>query len=137
MMFNVDFKAHRWALLFCALSSIGALVYGYDNTYFTGVLGMTPFINEFGHMEDGKKAMGVTFTSLRTSSIYIGDTLGALVSAPINDKFGRKAVFWFASFCILGGGIAQVADKNIEGVIVLGRILIGLGVGQFTATSLL
>lgn len=42
-----------------------------------------------------------------------------------------------ASFAVLFGGIAQVANTHFEGVIVLGRILIGLGVGQFTVTSLL
>jgi predicted MFS family arabinose efflux permease len=57
--------------------------------------------------------------------------------AALNDRFGRKGVFWFASVCILGGGVTQVADTHYEGVIVFGRILIGLGVGQFTVTSLL
>ena len=42
-----------------------------------------------------------------------------------------------ACICVLGGGIAQVADTHFEGVIVLGRLLIGLGVGMFTVTSLL
>ena len=35
------------------------------------------------------------------------------------------------------GGISQVADTNHDGVIVAGQILIGLGLGQFTVTSLL
>jgi len=137
-MSRLDIRAHKWALLFCAVSAIGALVYGYDNTYYNGVLTMQEFKNDYGdHYEDGAKALAVNFSSLTASSIYIGDLLGAIVSAPINDRLGRKAVFWVASICILGGGIAQVADTHYEGVIVLGRILIGLGVGQFTVTSLL
>ena len=59
------------------------------------------------------------------------------MASPINDRWGRKVVFWVASVCILIGGIAQVADTHYEAVIVVGRILIGLGVGQFTVTSLL
>lgn len=81
--------------------------------------------------------MNVNFTSLTASAIYIGDLFSAIFSAPINDKYGRKATFWFASISILLGGIAQVADTNHEGVIVLGRVVIGLDVGAFTVTSLL
>ena len=136
---SIGFSAHKWAYIFCAVASIGALCYGYDNTYYTGVLGMRPFIDVYGdHLDsEGKKALGVTFTSLTASSIYIGDLLGALLSELINKRFGRKGVFWCASVCILAGGIAQIADNGIMGVIVLGRIFIGLGVGQFTVTSLL
>jgi MFS family permease len=81
--------------------------------------------------------LNVNFTSLTASSIYIGDALGALISAPINDKWGRKTTFWFAASCILAGGIAQVVDTHYEAVLVFGRILIGLGMGQCTVTSLL
>ncbi|KAF9895322.1 hypothetical protein FE257_000226 [Aspergillus nanangensis] len=135
---TTQFRHNGRALLFCSISAIGALVYGYDNTYYNGVLAMQEFKNDYGsHFENGQKALAVSFSSLTTSSIYIGDLLGALISAPINDKWGRKAVFWFASACVIAGGVAQVADTHYEGVIVLGRILIGLGVGQFTVTSLL
>ncbi|KAJ9613292.1 hypothetical protein H2200_003234 [Cladophialophora chaetospira] len=138
-MFQLNIRQNRWAYFFCSVSAIGALVYGYDNTYYNGVLAMQPFKNHYGdHLDkDGKKALNVSFTSLSASSIYIGDALGALVSAPINDRLGRKATFWFAAFCILAGGVAQVADTHIEGVLILGRILIGLGMGQCTVTSLL
>ena len=55
--------------------------------------------------------------------------VGALISGPLNDTLGHKTVLWIASFSVLAGGIVQVADTHYEGVIVLGRILIGLGVG--------
>lgn len=131
------FSTHRWAYVYCSIASIGALCYGYDNSYYSGLLGMKPFIQTYGEGPSGSRTLTVTFTSLTSSSIYIGDLLGALLAAPINDHLGRKYVFLVASLCIVGGGIAQVADKGSMGVIVLGRILIGLGVGQFTVTSLL
>ncbi|RDH28528.1 general substrate transporter [Aspergillus welwitschiae] len=134
--FDIEFRRHRWALIYCSISAIGALVFGYDNTYYSGILGMQEFKNDYGdHYEDGAKALATSFTSLTTSSIYIGDMLGALIAGPLNDRFGRKTVLWIASAFVLAGGVTQVADTNIEGVIVLGRILIGLGVGNFTVTS--
>jgi sugar porter (SP) family MFS transporter len=134
-----DWRSHKWALLFCAISSIGALCYGYDNTYYNGVLAMQQFKNDYGNHRDtdGNKQLPSSFQSLTASSIYIGDLFGALLASPINDRWGRKMVFWTASICILLGGIAQVADTNHEAVIVVGRVVMGLGVGQFTVTTLL
>ncbi|KAH7018763.1 general substrate transporter [Ilyonectria destructans] len=136
--FKFDWKSHKWAILYCSISAIGALCYGYDNTYYNGVLAMREFKDRYGnHYLDGQKALATSFQSVTASSIYIGDLLGAMVASPINERWGRKAVFWVASVCILVGGIAQVADSNYEAVITVGRIMIGLGVGQFTVTSLL
>lgn len=136
---KVDWRPHKRAILFCAIASIGALCYGYDNTYYNGVLAMQEFKDHYGtHVDaDGNKQLPSTFQSLTASSIYIGDLFGALLASPINDRWGRKMVFWIASVCILLGGIAQVADTNHEAVIVVGRVVMGLGVGQFTVTTLL
>ncbi|POR34959.1 hypothetical protein TPAR_04863 [Tolypocladium paradoxum] len=135
-----DWKSHRWATFYCAVSAIGALCYGYDNTYYNGVLAMQQFKNDYGTHRDekGNLALPSSFQALTASAIYIGDLFGAVMAAPLNDRWGRKATFWFASFCILLGGICQVADTiGSEAIIVVGRIFIGLGVGQFTVTSLL
>lgn len=138
-MTNLEFRKNCWAYFFGAVSAIGALVYGYDSTYYNDVLAMRTFKNDYGDRLDknGLEALNVSFTSLTASSIYIGDALGALISALINDRFGRKATFWFAAFCILAGGITQVADTHYEAVLTVARILIGIGMGQCTVTCLL
>ncbi|PYH94033.1 MFS general substrate transporter [Aspergillus ellipticus CBS 707.79] len=132
-------KANRSALLYCGVSTTGALVYGYDNTYYNRVLARQQFKNDYGTERDasGNLALASSFQFVTVSSVYIGDLLGAMLAAIINDRWGRKATFWVASLCILVGGIAQVADTHYEAVVIVGRILIGLGVGQFTVTSLL
>ncbi|KAH8897608.1 putative sugar transporter [Thozetella sp. PMI_491] len=135
---SIDFRSHLWALIFCGVSSLGALCYGYDQIYYTGLLGMQPFIRTYGAADaDGSFALTTTFTSLTASIIYVGELVGALLAAPINDRYGRKTVFYCASFCIIAGGVVQVVARGLEGVIVLGRILVGLGIGQFTVTCLL
>lgn len=138
-MFGINWAQHRWAVFFCAVSSLGALCYGYDQIYYTGVLGMKRFVADYGTTRDseGNVALTTTFISLTSSIIYVGELLGALAAASINDHFGRKGVFLCASVCIIAGAIAQVADRGSMGVIVLGRILIGLGIGEFTVTCLL
>jgi MFS family permease len=137
--FKIDWKAYKWAIFYCLIASIGALLYGYDNTYYNGVLAMQHFKNHYGTEKDenGNWKLASSFQSMTASAIYIGDLFGALIAGPINDRWGRKVVFWFASVCILLGGIAQVADTNHEAVIGVGRAVMGLGVGQFTVTTLL
>ncbi|KAH8172118.1 sugar transporter domain-containing protein [Sarocladium implicatum] len=137
--FDIDWKSHKWAIFFCCISSIGALLYGYDNTYYNGVLAMQKFKNHYGdHIDaNGNWALASSFQSVTASAIYIGDLFGALSAGPINERWGRKAVFWIGSICILLGGVAQVADTNHEAVIATGRAVMGLGVGQFTVTTLL
>ena len=138
-MFNLEVKKNWWAYFSCSVSAIEALIYRHGNTFYNGVLAMRSFKNHYGdhYDEDGLKALNVSFTSLTASSIYIGDALGALISAPINDKYGRKTTFWFAAACILAGGIMQVADTTYEASLTLGRILIGIERGQCTVTSLI
>ena len=130
--FKFDWRSHKRAIIFCLISSIGALIYGYDNTYYNGVLAMQEFKNDYGNRRDenGNLQLPSSFQSMTASAIYIGDLFGALIAGPINDRWGRKVVFWIASICILLGGIAQVADTNHEAVIGVGRAVMGLGVGQ-------
>ncbi|KAL1896369.1 hypothetical protein Sste5346_004754 [Sporothrix stenoceras] len=137
--FNINFKDNKWAFIYCGVSTFGALCYGYDQIYYTGILGMRPFIDEYGQTTDstGARALTTSFTSLTASIIYVGELLGALLATPINDRWGRKTVFYTAALCIIAGAVVQLASHGLEGLIVLGRILIGLGIGQYTVTCLL
>lgn len=105
--------------------------------YYTGIQGMKYFARDYGTLDaDGTYSLGTTFLSVSASIIYVGEFVGALIAAPINDKFGRKAVFASAAISIIIGAIVQVCAYSIEGVFYVGRIFVGLGVGQFTATCL-
>lgn len=99
---------------------------------------MQYFARDYGDRQaDGSYELGTTFLSVSASIIYVGEFVGALAAAPINDKFGRKAVFACASVCIIIGAVIQVCAYGIYGVFYVGRVFVGLGVGQFTATCLM
>ncbi|KAF2174039.1 hypothetical protein M409DRAFT_16315 [Zasmidium cellare ATCC 36951] len=135
---NIKWSEHRWAIFYCLVATIGALCYGYDTIYYTGIQGMKFFARDYGVQQaDGTYELGTTFLSVSASIIYVGEFLGAILAAPINDRFGRKAVFACASSCIIIGAIVQVCAYGIDGVFYVGRIFVGLGVGQFTATCLM
>jgi MFS family permease len=91
---NINWVYHKWALFYCLVSTIGALCYGYDTIYYTSIQGMKAFIRDYGDLKaDGTYALSTTFLSVTASLIYVGEFTGALITAPINDAWGRKAVF--------------------------------------------
>ncbi|KAI9375359.1 general substrate transporter [Aspergillus egyptiacus] len=138
LQLNVDWKSNRRAIAYCLVAAIGALCYGYDTIYYTGIQGMTWFIRDYGERgSDGSYELGTTFLSLSASIIYVGELSGALLAAPINDFFGRRAVFLFASLCIVAGAVVQACSFGTHAVFYVGRVLVGMGVGQFTATCLI
>ena len=70
-----------------------------------------------------------------TSVINIGEFVGSLSAAPLNDYLGRKGVFLVGSIMIIVGVILQLAADHQTSYIIGGRILLGYGVGNFSATS--
>jgi MFS family permease len=128
---NINWAHHKWALFYCLVSTIGALCYGYDTIYYTGIQGMKAFIHDYGHQtSDGKFVLSTEFLSVTASLIYVGEFVGAIVTAPINEAWGRKAVFLSASICIIIGAVVQLVSSGLYPVFCVGRVLIGLGIGQ-------
>jgi MFS family permease len=99
---------------------------------------MVDFARDYGYKAaDGTFELPTTFLAASASIIYVGEFSGALLAGPINDLFGRRAVFLSASLCIILGAVIQVNGHGIHGVFYAGRIFVGLGIGQFTATCLM
>lgn len=135
---NIDWKSNRWAVVYCLVAAIGALCYGYDTIYYTGIQGMEYFARDYGvKASDGSYSLSTTFLSVSASIIYVGEFVGAIAAAPINDYLGRRVVFLSASVCIIVGAIVQVCSFGSDPVFYVSRVLIGLGIGQFTATCLM
>lgn len=134
---NINWSQNRWAIFFCLVATIGALCYGYDSIYYSGIQGMAVFIRDYGvRAADGTYALSTSFLSVTASLIYAGEFIGAIITAPINDLWGRRAVFFSASLCIILGAVVQICSFGLYSVFCIGRVFIGLGIGQFTATSL-
>lgn len=67
-------------------------------------------------------------------SLAIFSMLGAMVNSPINDRFGRRGGFLASNvFCILGMGTDAIAKNYTQ--LMLGKLLVGMGVGIGMATN--
>lgn len=67
--------------------------------------------------------------------LSIGTLFGALCSAPIADRFGRKIciIFWNIIFCV--GVVIQIAATDKWYQVALGRWVAGLGVGGLSVLT--
>ena len=79
------------------------------------------FDNDFPDITDVQRSQVVSLALL-------GAAVGSLFSGTISDKIGRKKVIMFADFMFTLGAIVMAWSPTITWLIV-GRILVGIGVG--------
>lgn len=66
--------------------------------------------------------------ALTVSIAVVGAAVGSLFSGTISDKVGRKPVILFADFLFTGGALIMAYSPTI-GYLILGRFVVGIGVG--------
>jgi len=64
----------------------------------------------------------------------IGAIFGAAIGGVINDNLGRKRATIIADVCFVAGSIIMAGAPNPY-VIIMGRFLVGLGVGAASVTA--
>jgi MFS family permease len=94
------------------------------------------FVKHFGtETTDGQYKISPSELSVMTSMINVGELVGSLSAAPLNDLFGRKIVFLIAAAMLVIGVVLQLVTSSSRGLITGGRTIMGLGVGAFSSTS--
>ncbi|TIA89553.1 hypothetical protein E3P99_01987 [Wallemia hederae] len=125
---------YRRPLCYAGIAVLGAVLYGYDGTYFTSVLETERWKQDFGECDP--QGNNCKFPSedksLFTSIVFVGELVGALSSSVIGDYFGRKGLF--LSACLMGiiGTILQVARVGDHAIFVVGRLILGICVGMMS-----
>jgi MFS transporter, SP family, sugar:H+ symporter len=94
------------------------------------------FIRHFGERNaDGEYEISPSNLSVMTSMINVGELVGSLSAAPLNDYLGRKGVFMTGTLAIIIGVVLQLVTTSSRPLITAGRAILGYGVGNFSATS--
>jgi MFS family permease len=93
-----------------------------------GILAMDTFKHDFTtgyNDESGRPGMYPNQVALIVAMLSAGCTVGALLSAPIGDYWGRRPslIFAIAVFCV--GGIFQVCANSVP-LLVIGRYVLVL-----------
>ncbi|KDP36441.1 hypothetical protein JCGZ_09511 [Jatropha curcas] len=111
-----------------ALSAgIGGFLFGYDTGVISGAL---LYIREDFESVNQKTWLQETIVSMAVAGAIVGAACGGF----INDKFGRKLSILCADVVFFVGAIIM-AIAPAPWVIIVGRLLVGLGVGMASMTS--
>ncbi|KAJ8770525.1 hypothetical protein K2173_018016 [Erythroxylum novogranatense] len=111
-----------------ALSAgIGGLLFGYDTGVISGAL---LYIREDFDSVNRKTWLQETIVSMAVAGAIVGAAIGGY----INDRFGRRKAIMCADVVFFFGAIVM-AVSPAPWVIIIGRLLVGLGVGMASMTS--
>ena len=101
-----------------AITATGGLLFGYDTGVISGAL---LFIRQDFELTSFLEGIIVSF-------LLVGAMVGALSGGPLSDRIGRRPTTLLAAI-IFGLGAVAVAFAPSVAFIILGRFLLGLGVG--------
>ncbi|MEQ2272856.1 hypothetical protein XENORESO_015269 [Xenotaenia resolanae] len=122
-LLDQDVSTPFFVYLLAFFSALGGFLFGYD----TGVVS--------GAMLLLKKEMHLSalWQELLVSSTVGAAALSALSGGFLNGRLGRRICILIASFIFCGGGIILSVAQN-KGVLLVGRITVGLGIGIASMT---
>ncbi|OEL14151.1 Sugar transport protein 5 [Dichanthelium oligosanthes] len=129
-------------LVTCLMAASCGLIFGYDIGISGGVTQMESFLKKFfpevlrgmkGASRDDYCKYNNQLLTAFTSSMYIASTLASLVTIGVTRRVGRKNVMLVGGAMFLAGSVLNAGAVNIA-MLIIGRILLGFGVG-FTAQA--
>ncbi|KAE8655045.1 Sugar transport protein 13 [Hibiscus syriacus] len=118
-------------------SAFGGLMFGYDIGISGGVTTMDDFLIKFfpkvherkmHAKEDNYCKYDDQFLQLFTSSLYLAALLSSFAASKVCTKFGRKPTILAASLFFLAGAAFSAGSQNLS-MLIIGRVLLGIGVG--------
>lgn len=118
--------------LFCIsiYASLGGATYGWDANYWSGLLGETTFINDFGVLDKstGSNVLPSSWQSAGSGAPTAATAMGCVVAGFIGDRFGRIKSFYLASALSIIGVIIQ-STANTYWQLVVGRMINAVSMG--------
>ncbi|MCL7047006.1 hypothetical protein MKW94_022006 [Papaver nudicaule] len=131
-------KITLYVFLTCIVAACGGLIFGYDIGISGGVTAMTPFLQKFFpkvyRQEIGAESANqyCKFDSvpltLFTSSLYLAALVASFFASAVTKIFGRKVSMFVGGIVFLGGAAINGAAQNVA-MLIIGRIMLGIGVG--------
>ncbi|KAF7516057.1 hypothetical protein G7054_g14307 [Neopestalotiopsis clavispora] len=117
----------RALVVSCAVfTALGGFLFGYDSGIISSTIAQPQFVNYFEKPSD-------TATGGIVSAFQGGAILGCLCTTAIGDSLGRRQLILLASVLSVLGSALQGGAANL-GMLIAGRLLAGIAVGQLSST---
>eukprot|EP01018_Ginkgo_biloba_P009549 Gb_40864 [translate_table: standard] len=127
-----------FVVLACMVAAIGGSIFGYDIGISGGVTSMNPFLKKFfptvyraknyhSRDEDYCKYNNQGLAAF-TSSLYIAGLIASIGASYVTRQYGRKMSIICGGLCFLTGAALNASAVNL-GMLILGRIMLGVGIG--------
>ncbi|ONK71082.1 uncharacterized protein A4U43_C04F4540 [Asparagus officinalis] len=127
-----------YVILSCIMAGTGGVIFGYDIGIAGGVTSMEPFLKKFfpqvyrkmkqdSDVSNYCKFESQLLTSF-TSSLYLSALVASFFASPVTRNFGRRASMLVGGVSFMAGAALGGAAVNVY-MLILGRLLLGVGVG--------
>ncbi|KAJ1382384.1 Sugar/inositol transporter [Sesbania bispinosa] len=124
-------------IIACIAAATGGSLFGYDVGISGGVTSMDDFLQDFfpsvykqkmhAHENNYCKYDNQGLAAF-TSSLYIAGLIASLVASPITRNYGRRISIIGGGISFLIGSALNAAAANL-GMLIIGRIMLGVGIG--------
>ncbi|KAH9783730.1 Inositol transporter 1 [Citrus sinensis] len=124
---RMSYFSNMYVLGLTVIAGIGGLLFGYDTGVISGAL---LYIKDDFEAVNQSSFLQETIVSMA----LVGAIVGAASGGWINDAYGRKKATLLADVVFTAGAIIMAAAPDPY-VLILGRVLVGLGVGIASVTA--
>ncbi|KAK4482886.1 hypothetical protein RD792_010059 [Penstemon davidsonii] len=125
-------------IISCIMAATGGLMFGYDVGVSGGVTSMDDFLKKFFPVvykrtqDSGLNSNYCKYDNqglqLFTSSLYLAGLIATFFAAYTTRRLGRRLTMLIAGFFFIGGVVLNAAAQDLA-MLIVGRILLGCGVG--------
>lgn len=133
-----EYRITGYFIFTCCVAALGGSLFGYDLGVSGGVTSMDDFLKDFFPKVYRRKQEHLKETdyckydnqilTLFTSSLYFAGLISTFAASPVTRKKGRRASILVGSVSFFLGAILNASAVNIS-MLILGRILLGAGIG--------
>ncbi|MED6176514.1 Sugar transport protein 7 [Stylosanthes scabra] len=130
-------RVTAYVIIACIVAATGGSLFGYDIGISGGVTSMDDFLERFfpsvykqkkrAH-ENGYCKYDNQLLAAFTSSLYIAGLIASLFASPVTRKYGRRTSIIAGGISFLIGATINASAVNLT-MLILGRVLLGIGIG--------
>jgi len=136
---SLGVTGNRLAIAQIVLTVLSSFVlFGYNQSNLGGLIGLQDWVEHFPridtvHTKGAQKSNNATIQGLVIATYTLGALSGCLSCSCTADKFGRRPIIFVGACLALIGELLEASSYQLAQIIV-GRVLLGAGVGMLSGT---